>query len=99
MERYRGSFAAFLMGTPEGKLYQCNQRRAYNDRTGKKSKAKMILADTITGEINRMCVTDELSELDTMTLHARKNIEKLHNMRYEELKKKKCVTKQYSVID
>ena len=41
------------------------------------------LADTIQGEINRMCVTKELSELDSMALHARKNIEKLRSTRYE----------------
>lgn len=45
-------------------------------------KTMLILADTIQGEINRMCVTEDLSELDTMALHARKNIEKLQNMRY-----------------
>lgn len=47
-------------------------------------KTMLILADTIQGEINRMCVTDELSELDTMALHARKNIEKLQDMRYKD---------------
>lgn len=30
----------------------------------------MNLADTIQGEINRMCVTKELAELDTMYGHA-----------------------------
>lgn len=43
------------------------------------------LADTIKGEINRMCVTDSLSELDTMSFHAKKNIEKLLSIRYAEL--------------
>lgn len=50
-----------------------------------KKKEMMLLADMIKGEINRMCVTDELSELDTMALHAKKNIEKLQNMRYSDL--------------
>ena len=45
----------------------------------------MILADTIKGEINRMCVTDSLAELDTMADHAIRNIEKLQNMRFAEL--------------
>ena len=54
--------------------------------TEQERKEMLILADTIEGEINRMCVTHDLSELDSMALHARKNIEKLHNMRYEELK-------------
>ena len=30
-----------------------------------------------------MCVTKELSELDSMALHAKKNIENLQKMRYE----------------
>ena len=51
--------------------------------TENERKSMMILADTIKGEINRMCVTKELSELDSMALHARKNIEKLQRMRYE----------------
>lgn len=45
----------------------------------------MILADTIRGEINRMCVTDSLAELDTMADHAIRNIEKLQNMRFADL--------------
>lgn len=45
----------------------------------------MILADTIQGEINRMCVTDSLAELDTMADHAIRNIEKLQNMRFADL--------------
>ena len=48
-------------------------------------KKMLNLADTIQGEINRMCVTKDLAELDTMALHAKKNIEKLHAMRYEDL--------------
>lgn len=31
------------------------------------SKETLNLADTIKGEINRMCVTDDLAELDTMS--------------------------------
>lgn len=45
----------------------------------------MILADTINGDINRMCVTDSLAELDTMADHAIRNIEKLQNMRFADL--------------
>lgn len=45
----------------------------------------MILADTINGEINRMCVTDSLAELNTMADHAIRNIEKLQNMRFADL--------------
>lgn len=43
----------------------------------------MNLADTIKGEINRMCVTDELTELDSMHLHAKNNINKLAKMIYD----------------
>ena len=46
-------------------------------------KKMMNLADTIEGEINRMCVTDDLAELDSMALHAWKNIEKLKKLRFE----------------
>ena len=46
-------------------------------------KTMMILADTIQGEINRMCVTRELSEFDTMCEHAKKNLEKLSKMIYD----------------
>lgn len=49
-----------------------------------KKKEMMILADTINGEINRMCVTHELSELDTMAFHAKKNIDKLSKMIYHD---------------
>ena len=51
--------------------------------TENERKTMMILADTIKGEINRMCVTKELSELDTMYLHAKKNLEKLSKMIYD----------------
>lgn len=46
-------------------------------------KMMMNLADTIKGEINRMCVTKELSEFDTMYLHAKNNLEKLSKMIYD----------------
>ena len=49
-------------------------------------KIMMNLADTIKGEINRMCVTNDLSELDTMYYHAKINIKKLWGMRYQEMK-------------
>ena len=42
----------------------------------------MLLAETIQGEINRMCVTHELTELDSMFQHAAKNLTKLANMIY-----------------
>lgn len=49
-----------------------------------KKKEIMILADTIKDEINRMCVTESLTEFDTMYGHAKKNIEKLSKMIYDD---------------
>lgn len=46
------------------------------------TKEELNLVDTIKGEINRMCVTDNIAELDTMALHARRNIERLQSLRY-----------------
>ena len=50
--------------------------------TENERKTMMILADTIHGEINRMCVTKNLSELDTMCAYARKNLDKLSQLIY-----------------
>lgn len=41
------------------------------------------LADTIKGEINRMCVTDDLTELDIMYQHAKKNLDNIAKMIYD----------------
>lgn len=43
--------------------------------TENERKEMMNLADTIQGEINRMCVTKELEEFDTMYLHAKRNLD------------------------
>ena len=51
--------------------------------TENERKTIMILADTIQGEINRMCVTKELAELDTMYGHAKTNLDKLSKMIYD----------------
>ena len=51
--------------------------------TENERKSMMILADTIKGEINRMCVTKELSEFDTMYGYAKRNLEKLSKMIYD----------------
>lgn len=51
--------------------------------TENERKTMMILADTIKGEINRMCVTNELAEFDVMYGHAKKNIDKLSKMIYD----------------
>mgnify|MGYP003300797932 CR=1 FL=1 len=50
--------------------------------TEQENKEIMNLVDTIKGEVNRMCVTKELEELDSMMQHARNNIEKLGVMIY-----------------
>lgn len=51
--------------------------------TENERKSIIILADTIEGEINRMCVTKDLAEFDTMYGHAKKNLEKLSKMIYD----------------
>ena len=51
--------------------------------TENERKSMMILADTIQGEINRMCVTNELSELDTMHKYAKVNLDRLLSMIYK----------------
>lgn len=51
--------------------------------TENERKTMMILADTINGEINRMCVTEDLSEFDTMYGHAKKNLDKVSKMIYD----------------
>lgn len=53
--------------------------------TGNERKQMMImaLADTINGEINRMCVTKDLAEFDVMYFHARENLGKLSQMIYD----------------
>lgn len=44
----------------------------------------MNLADTIEGEINRMCATKDLSEFNNMYVHAKKNLDKLSIMIYHD---------------
>ena len=51
--------------------------------TENERKSMMICADTIKGEINRMCVTNELSELETMHQHAKVNLDRLLDMIYK----------------
>ena len=58
-------------------------KRKGEPMTENERKTMMILADTLEGEINRMCVTKELSEFDTMYGHAKKNLEKLSKMIYD----------------
>lgn len=51
--------------------------------TENERKTIMSLADIIKGEVNRMCVTNQLSELDTMHKYAKVNIEKLLKLVYD----------------
>ena len=51
--------------------------------TENERKSMMVLADTIKGEINRMCVTDDLAEFDVMYGHAKRNLDKLSKMIYD----------------
>ena len=57
--------------------------------TKDKHREMMILADMIQGEINRMCVTDDIIELNNMSLYARNNIGKLRDMREADLAERK----------
>ena len=41
--------------------------------------------DMLRGNINRMCVTDDLAELDTMALHAIERIRLIQKINYERL--------------
>ena len=59
-------------------LEQREENMTENER-----KTMMALADTLKGEINRMCVTKELSEFDAMYGYAKKNLETLSKMIYE----------------
>ena len=43
------------------------------------------LQQTIKDEIDRMCVSDRLSEIDSMALHAHENIRILQKLRYKQL--------------
>lgn len=43
----------------------------------------MALADTIKDEINRMCATKDLAELDVMYVHAREDLGNLSQMIYD----------------
>ena len=51
--------------------------------TEQENKIMFDLVATLEGEINRMCVTKDLSELDTMCGHAKKNLDKLSKLIYE----------------
>ena len=46
-------------------------------------KVMMNLADTIKGEINRMCVTKDFSEFDIMCVYAKRNLDRLSKMIYD----------------
>lgn len=50
--------------------------------TEQENKEIMNLADTIKGEVNRMCVTSNINELDSMAEHAIINIQELETMIY-----------------
>lgn len=50
--------------------------------TEQENKEIMNLADMITGEVNRMCVTSNINELDSMAEHAIINIQELETMIY-----------------
>ena len=52
------------------------------------SKELLNLADIIQGEINRICVTNDIKELSDMTIYVERNIHKLYSIRYKDLTEK-----------
>ena len=52
--------------------------------TENERKNMMILADTIQREINRMCVTKELAEFDAMYGFAKRNLDNLSKIIYDD---------------
>lgn len=59
------------------------ERKVKKKMTEEERKKMMNLADMLQGEINRMCVTKDLSEFDSMYGYAKKNLDKLSKMIYE----------------
>lgn len=57
------------------------------------------LADTIQGEINRMCVTNDMKELNSMYAHARTNLLELLFMIYDTKFKKKVGVENVFISD
>ena len=51
--------------------------------TEKERQGIINLADTIQGEINRMCVTDDLCEFGNMYQYAKRNLDKLSKMIFD----------------
>lgn len=62
---------------------QLQRRQTMNSR-----QTIINLGYTIEGEINRICVTDNLEELNNMYSYAKRNLERLINIRYMELRNK-----------
>jgi len=50
------------------------------------------LVDMLRGEINRMCITDDMKELDNLRLCADLNISKLFDMNVQRLEEEKHET-------
>ena len=44
-----------------------------------------VQEDLLKGNINRMCVTDDIGELDSMALHARERIKIIQQINYKRL--------------
>lgn len=56
-----------------------------NDRDIENNKKCCDIVEFLRGEINRMCITDSVSELDNLCIYAIKNIEKLYKCRHDYL--------------
>lgn len=55
-----------------------------NDMTENGKETMLILADLIKGDINRICVTNNLSEFICVYDHAKKGLDKLLRIIYDE---------------
>ena len=61
------------------------RRKRMRHLTSDELKTIHIEEDMLKGNLNRMCVTEELTELDTMTQHAKNRIENIRRMNYKRL--------------
>lgn len=51
--------------------------------TEKERKTVSNIVDIINGELNRMCITADLAEFDTMYQHALKNLDRMAKIIYD----------------
>lgn len=62
------------------------------------NKEVLNLANTIQGEINRICVSDDVEEINSMANWARQNIQKLFKLRYKDVTDREAVEVEVSSL-